>query len=206
MDGGVFIEGEFIQSDGGGIQFIEGHDVPRDQQKRKENMGSWTITVKGLGCHHNGSKYIDADLAAQQFVADLIGKQNHQIAEATFDTGGGNTINLLPHALIDAGKGKEDRDAHIENAAMLRKTYFSAPTDPVAENKHFRKQLDDVLQLLKESGRKSRNRSLAIAHLEDTIMRLGMDLKEIGETPNPYPHSYDASSPVIDKTADGLKL
>lgn len=33
-----------------------------------------------------------------------------------------------------------------------------------------------------------------------------MDLKDIGETPNPYPHSYDPSSPVIEPTADGLKL
>ncbi len=38
MDGGGEIEGEYVQSDGGGLHFIEGHGVPRDQQKRKEIM------------------------------------------------------------------------------------------------------------------------------------------------------------------------
>jgi hypothetical protein len=39
MDGGGFTEGEFVQSDGGGLQFIEGHGVPLDQQQ-KENMST----------------------------------------------------------------------------------------------------------------------------------------------------------------------
>jgi hypothetical protein len=76
---------------------------------------------------------------------------------------------------------------------------------PASETKQLRKDLDVQLQVLKNSIRKSRNRSLAITHLEDTIMRLGMDLKELNE-PNPYPSSYDPSSPKIEPTADGLKL
>ena len=48
--------------------------------------------------------------------------------------------------------------------------------------------------------------TLAQRDVESGIMRLGMVLKNIGATPNPYPKSYDPSSPVIEKTADGLKL
>lgn len=42
-------------------------------------------------------------------------------------------------------------------------------------------------------------------------MWLGMDLKAINEespgaSPSPYPESYNPESPVIEPTADGLKL
>ena len=92
----------------------------------------------------------------------------------------------------------------------------------IIENKNFRVALDTVLQQLKEassepepgesfencpwSRRPSRNRSLSITHLEDAIMRLGMDLKEIGGTTNPYPNSYKPENTIVDPTADGLKL
>jgi len=86
--------------------------------------------------------------------------------------------------------------------------------------KHFRQKLDDTLQLLKgesdpkaphASARSSRERSIAITKIQEAIMWLGMDLKAINEenpgaSPNPYPASYDPSSPVIEPTADGLKL
>lgn len=39
MDGGGEIEGDYVQADGGGLHFIEGHGVPRDQQ-RKETMSN----------------------------------------------------------------------------------------------------------------------------------------------------------------------
>lgn len=95
-------------------------------------------------------------------------------------------------------------------------------TTPTADTKQFRQDLDAVLQRLKKatdhtdmpskgivpikSARSSRERSLAITKIQEAIMWLGMDLKDIGETPNPYPHSYDPASPVIEPTADGLKL
>lgn len=75
----------------------------------------------------------------------------------------------------------------------------------IVENKTFRVELDGILQRMKASMRISRQRTLAIDHLEDTIMRLGMDLKELN-TPNPYPNSYDPSNLIVDPTADGLKL
>jgi hypothetical protein len=55
----------------------------------------------------------------------------------------------------------------------------------ITENKKFRVELDTVLQKLKNSTRKSRDRSLTITHLEDSIMRLGMDLKELNKDQTP---------------------
>ena len=88
------------------------------------------------------------------------------------------------------------------------------PLDTVGETKQFRKDLDGVLQRLKISShptnphqyaRASRERSIAVTKLQEAIMWLGMDLKDIG-SPNPYPESYNPNSSVIAPTADGLKL
>lgn len=86
-----------------------------------------------------------------------------------------------------------------------------------ADTKQWRKDLDEILQRIKNqsgmtpgrdssSARRSRERSLAVTKLQEAIMWLGMDLKDIGATPNPYPHSYEPASPVIEPTADGLKM
>lgn len=94
------------------------------------------------------------------------------------------------------------------------------PTEAAtADTKQWRKDLDSVLQSIKRGSdtkreaitnedhpRASLERSLAVTKLQEAIMWLGMDLKDIGETPNPYPHSYDPTSPTIEPTADGLKL
>jgi len=85
--------------------------------------------------------------------------------------------------------------------------------DAVSQTKQFRKDLDGILQRLKLSSipggphpcRASRERSLAVTKIQEAIMWLGMDLKDIGES-NPYPNSYNPASPVIEPTADGLKL
>lgn len=89
----------------------------------------------------------------------------------------------------------------------------------VAQTKRLRQDLDKVLQELKAATnpevmpfyRHSRERSIAVTKIQEAIMWLGMDLKAInedlpGSSPNPYPKSYDPSSPVIEPTADGLKL
>lgn len=86
--------------------------------------------------------------------------------------------------------------------------------------KKWRKDLDMVLQEIKGSGdntmpggdgRSSRERSLCITKIQEAVMWLGMDLKAqkeegISDAPNPYPESYNAASPQIEPTADGLKL
>lgn len=84
----------------------------------------------------------------------------------------------------------------------------------IIENKQWRKGLDAVLQEMKKAqkeGKASRNRSLSITHLEDSIMRLGMDMKDINEEvpgiqENPYPQSYNPENAKVEPTADGLKL
>jgi hypothetical protein len=78
------------------------------------------------------------------------------------------------------------------------------PFDEIREDKMFRQALDEILQGIK-SLLGSRERSLAVTKLQEAIMWLGMDLKRLG-TPNPYPHSYDPTSPVVEPTADNLKL
>jgi hypothetical protein len=77
----------------------------------------------------------------------------------------------------------------------------------IVDTKTMRKLLDENLQALKniEKVRRSRERSIAITKLQESIMWLGMDLKDM-DTPTPYPNSYNPANTVIDKTADGLKL
>lgn len=93
---------------------------------------------------------------------------------------------------------------------MTNKTQ-NLPHCDVVDSKQFRKDLDIILQEIKGSTRKSRNRSLTVTHLEDAIMRLGMDLKDMKEEglsdePNAYPNSYKPENGIIEPTADGLKL
>lgn len=95
----------------------------------------------------------------------------------------------------------------------------------VAQTKQHRQNLDEVLQRIKRDSEKgftgirepghcvrsSRERSLVVTKLQEAIMWLGMDLKAMSEEGttgcvNPYPQSYNPDSPVIEKTADGLKL
>ena len=75
----------------------------------------------------------------------------------------------------------------------------------IKENKELRVALDPILQQMRDSPRQSRQRSIAMTHLEDVIMRLGMDLKELG-TPDPYPNSRKPENNIVDPTADGIKL
>lgn len=89
----------------------------------------------------------------------------------------------------------------------------------IAQTKQLRKELDEVLQNLRRDSepihdgirradhvvRASRERSLALTKIQEAIMWLGMDLKDLG-TPNPYPTSYDPTSSEVEPTADGLKL
>ena len=71
-------------------------------------------------------------------------------------------------------------------------------------NKQLRVSLDTQLQNLKKLSR-SRERSLAITKLQESIMWLGMDLKRLNE-PNPYPDSYKPENAKIAPTADGMKM
>lgn len=80
----------------------------------------------------------------------------------------------------------------------------------VALDKALRRDVDEITQRAK-ALLPSRERSLAITKLQEAVMWLGMDLKRIGEANpglvrDPYPNGKNADSPVIDNTADGLKM
>lgn len=96
--------------------------------------------------------------------------------------------------------------------------------DAIATAKQFRKDADELLQRMKDhrlSMMKANQEGfgndcvdlpeaiaqhvLSLRDLESCIMRQGMALKYIGN-PNPYPESYNPASPVVESTADGLKL
>lgn len=76
--------------------------------------------------------------------------------------------------------------------------------EQIKSTKRLRKGLDAQLQELKALP-KTRETSLAITKLQESIMWLGMNLKGLNE-PNPYPNSYDDSNTIVEPTADGLKL
>ena len=78
------------------------------------------------------------------------------------------------------------------------------PGFEVKINKQLRQELDASLQRLK-NVQGSRERSLSITKLQESIMWLGMDLKRLNEA-NPYPDSYNPENTKIAPTADNLKL
>lgn len=70
--------------------------------------------------------------------------------------------------------------------------------------KQSRVELDAALQNVKKLST-SREVSLAITNIQQGIMWLGMELKELGAR-NPYPESYNPDSAKVSPTGDGLKL
>ena len=74
----------------------------------------------------------------------------------------------------------------------------------ITSDKMIRRDLDAVLQNVKNLP-STRERALCITKIQEAIMWMGMDLKRLGN-PDPYPTSYDPSSPMVHKTADNLKL
>lgn len=75
----------------------------------------------------------------------------------------------------------------------------------IVANKQLRKDTDEIIQRVK-SLPPSRERSLAITKLQESVMWLGMDLKRLN-CDNPYPSSKDPSTgSTIEPTADGLNL
>jgi hypothetical protein len=77
-------------------------------------------------------------------------------------------------------------------------------TPHIAKVKQLRRSLDAILQEMKMEEY-SPERDIATMKIQEGIMWLGMELKALGAA-NPYPSSYDPTSPVVEPTADGLKL
>jgi signal transduction histidine kinase len=76
----------------------------------------------------------------------------------------------------------------------------------IREDKAVRKVIDEVIQFLRESVRKSRERNLTVTKLQEAIMWAGMDLKELNDGRTIYPDSYDPTNTKVDPNADGLKM
>jgi len=76
----------------------------------------------------------------------------------------------------------------------------------VQRTKRFRKKLDEVLQEVKKAKRQSRERSLAVTKIQEAIMWLGMDLKDLAGGESCYKHGYDPGNATVEPTADGLGL
>ena len=77
-------------------------------------------------------------------------------------------------------------------------------TTEVPAIKHCRKDIDEIIQRVRALD-PCRETSLVITKLQEAVMWLGMDLKRLNEN-DPYPHSKDPNSMVIEPTADGLKM
>ena len=100
-----------------------------------------------------------------------------------------------------------EKNHYIVEATRVTETNMKdmSHDDEVMFDKDMRKQIDEILQMVKVAPA-SRERSLAITKLQEGIMWLGMDLKRLG-TPNPYPSSKDPETgSKVEPTADGLKL
>ena len=59
-------------------------------------MGDWTITIRGIGAHHNPNNPSDADRMARLFTKALR-DAGHTITEAGFTYGGHDMLNMQPH-------------------------------------------------------------------------------------------------------------
>jgi predicted RNase H-like nuclease (RuvC/YqgF family) len=104
------------------------------------------------------------------------------------------TADKMQHASVveQLKLNRKDLDGTLQRMKDLRKRLIEEGIDSVPKS--------DV-----DKGEVIAQHTLAIRDLESAIMREGMTLKTLN-TENPYPHSYDPKSPVIDPTADGLKL
>ena len=141
--------------------------------------------------------YLDIEKRSEEFAAAVLSVDDNArgpIATA-FVCGANEMLEAIEknHYIVEATR--------VTEANMNDMTH----EDEVMFNKDMRKQIDEILQMVKLAPA-SRERSLAITKLQEAVMWLGMDLKRLNE-PNPYPSSKDPSTgSKIEPTADGLKL
>lgn len=141
--------------------------------------------------------YLDIEKRSEEFAAAVLSVDESArgpIATA-FVCGANEMLEAIEknHYIVEAARVTE---ADFDNMDHDMEVMF---------NKDMRKQIDEILQMVKAAPA-SRERSLAITKLQEAIMWLGMDLKRLNE-PDPYPSSKDPSTgPVIEPTADGLKM
>ena len=74
----------------------------------------------------------------------------------------------------------------------------------IRNTKQCRKDIDVCLQKVKQLDTSSEV-SVAIMKLQEAIMWLGMNLKQLN-CDNPYPESYNSNNSIIEPTSDNLKM
>jgi hypothetical protein len=141
--------------------------------------------------------YLDIEKRSEEFAAAVLSVDDNArgpIATA-FVCGANEMLEAI------------EKNHYIVEATRVTETNMDdmSHDDEVMFDKDMRKQIDEILQMVKLAPA-SRERSLAITKLQEGIMWLGMDLKRLNE-PNPYPSSKDPSTgSKIEPTADGLKM
>lgn len=144
----------------------------------------------------------------QQRMLDELAELNERIEKLEKFLESDNNLDIVYHNLMQAQLSVMHSYSDIlsKRIDIANKTAddYNQASEQTFEDKFMRKYLDGGLQFLK-GLLPTRERSLAITKVQEAIMWLGMDLKRIG-TPNPYPESYEATSAVIEPTADGLKM
>lgn len=142
--------------------------------------------------------YLDIEKRSEEFAQSVIAlsdERDRGLLATSYVCGANDMLEAIEknHYIVEATR--------VTEANMNDMTH----EDEVMFNKDMRKQIDEILQMIKAAPA-SRERSLAITKLQEGIMWLGMDLKRLNE-PNPYPSSKDPSTgSKIEPTADGLKM
>lgn len=84
----------------------------------------------------------------------------------------------------------------------MGKLFESYSNNEIIMSKQIRVDVDDIIRRV-DNMETSRETSLAKTKLQEAIMWMDMNLKQLGN-PNPYPNSRNTNNEKIDKTADGL--
>lgn len=109
----------------------------------------------------------------------------------------GDPVYFWATPMLLSGLKKVEKDSNSQKKNL--------DEEQIMLTKKYRKILDDALQGMREELKPTRELSLSITNCQQSIMWLGMNLKELG-TPNPYPQSYNPENSKVEPTADGLKL
>ena len=141
--------------------------------------------------------YLDIEKRSEEFAQSVIAlsdERDRGLLATSYVCGANDMLEAIEknHYIVEATR--------VTEANMKDMSH----DDEVMFDKDMRKQIDEILQMVKEAPA-SRERSLAITKLQEAVMWLGMDLKRLG-TENPYPESKDPTSLRIEPTADGLKM
>lgn len=101
-------------------------------------------------------------------------------------------------------EAQENDIIEVFNKPLSKILYKMNKEANVRNTKQIRKDIDEIIQKTKTLNG-CRETSIARTKLQEAVMWLGMNLKQLGEA-DPYPESRNPESQTIHPTADGLKL